>query len=131
MTQEETLVHSPECKKYAATAKMRRTKFLKRYPHYCRACDAYGIVWEEDHEGILEDYPCYSCLAKDLCPRCGTETMVEKQRSTVYRRGKKDQYTLRHGWEQCLTCGWRGDDDYGDKYCLPMAHTYYCKEERS
>jgi len=98
---------------------MRRTKFLKRYPRYCGECNAYGIVWKEDHEGILEDYACPCCLAQERCPRCFTKTMVTRPAKWGHP----------YDWETCTVCHWRGDDDYGDQYTLPRAHTCWCTKE--
>ncbi len=121
------VVHTAECKKYSAIGKMRRTKFFKRYPNYCKQCAAFGYeVWQDYFEEWC-DAPCQYCLGKGLCPRCGTATMVSRTR--ILAPPTIDHFTHTREWETCSTCGWRGDDDYGDKYCVPQEWTCYCKEE--
>ncbi len=113
--------HTRWCGKETRIWKARTTRFLKRYPNYCRACDAYGIQWYEDHESILQDTSCSGCIDKGLCPRCMTPTLVEKQ-DLFYT-------VIQHFYDTCTMCGWRGDDDYDDKYTLPRKPECYCHRE--
>lgn len=110
--------HIPECIHHMAIYKMRVTKFKKRYPNYCKACDAFGSHSTTDWEGYPDVEDCPECLGKDLCPRCMTPTMVSKEETLI--PASVDHLALMREWEQCSVCGWRGDDDYGDKYCLPF-----------
>ncbi len=115
--------HTTSCKKATRIWKARTTRFLHRHPNYCQACDAYGIQWYHDYEGILTDGDCPTCQGKDLCPRCMTPTMVEK-RNTFYT-------TQEVFYDTCTTCGYRNDDDYGDQYTMPRKPECYCDRERA
>lgn len=112
------VAHEPNYRKLAGVYKARVTKFIKCYPNYCRACNAYGQEWYYDFEGFYTDHNCPYCIEKDLCPRCMTPTLIEKH----------DNSEQCYEYMTCSTCGWRGDDDWGDKYSYPHDVICICKK---
>lgn len=99
-------MHDQDCAEYMRVQGLMIAEFLGKYPNYCRCCHAYGYHGQQDHEGEWEEKECSKCLGKDLCPRCMTPTMVEREDNDM--------------WDTCSTCGWLGgDNDYGMEYCHP------------
>lgn len=71
--------HSENCQKARELALAARKDFEAKWPGFCKACNASGLVSWQESRGEFWGSPCSetvtefceSCIGVDKCPRCG------------------------------------------------------------
>jgi hypothetical protein len=88
--------HTEKCIHQQAKQRMRRDRWVRLWPNYCRYCNGAGaFYWEELGSGPMSE-PCEYCTASGygICPRCGHDRALETHT----------------GEGPCIHCNWNYDD---------------------
>jgi hypothetical protein len=108
--------HTAECYKIQQKYELRREQWIRRWPKYCRKCEASGIAYH-GHVSVpygsgsilMADYDdCPECMGLGLCPRCGGD-IYEHLGGVEYDAWLKVTNAV------CPLCGWENgakESDY-------------------
>lgn len=104
--------HTLLCKARFSYISDERKKYRRQWPNYCIECDGWGFIkacYVKSHSDNpitssvkVVQVTCPECLIKDLCPRCG-------------------QDSLSNDTDYCGACGWDEDEglmSYHECYCI-------------
>ena len=98
--------HSIACRRERQESEKRRQDWIKKWPNYCKKCDAVGVHEESQNHPYgsttaTETWtePC-ECLNNGECPRCGQAVMTDDVKP-------------------CSNCEWNWGDGPED-YCPPL-----------
>jgi hypothetical protein len=80
----------------------RHAAFLAAWPECCRACDATGLIFDQD----LDDDFCDECIYAEKCPRCHAD------------------FVYHHGDSRCGACDWMVGEEQ-----LPWVPECDCSEQ--
>jgi hypothetical protein len=85
---------------WVLSVKTAQTAYDQAWPKHCKTCHgAGGHSWNECHDrgypGEPMSEPCADCTEKDICARCGEQTLTE-------------------GEGPCSACGWNYDSERPD-----------------
>lgn len=94
------MTHSQECLQRLTRMRDLRNEFEKKFPNFCRACEATGwqiytdsVPYGSTNVSMNSSDLCESCIGHDKCPRCGHFGTLDED-----------------GWFLCHECGYDSED---------------------
>lgn len=101
------MTHSQECLQRLTRMRDLRNEFEKKFPNFCRACEATGweistdsVPYGSTNVSMNSSDLCESCIGHGKCPRCG-------QDETLFAEEKELTDDFRF---VCASCGYDSED---------------------